>query len=444
MSFGGILDIDAVAAKNRSALIDIISAPPCTGQAAPSPKLGIELERFVIDQSSGHTVAYDDEPGIHALLKRWSRYFRPEQRVIIDKRLFGYIGQVTAGEHEVGISISLEPGSQLEVAVGPDASATALLGALQAFDAQFQTLTSEMGVDWKLIAEGFNPQIVDPSSVPLIEKKRYQLMDAYLSKTGRYARDMMRCSASTQVSVDLSCGRGFGRRKTCQLSVALGPILSFLTDNTTSWRGLSFEDTPRMVRSRIWEQVDPARCGTVPGTFSYDFGPETYVDWLCTVRPILFTDQQGTTTSTGKATVKDLLSKRLLGPGELRHLLSMVFPDTRLKGFAEMRTCDSLPLASAASLAAFVKGLFYARSANEQATRLLVDHTGERDVSNAWRALRAGGWNARVYGHSICDVVEELMMLAEQGLQADADQLLLEELFKLWRGRHVPRDLHVE
>jgi glutamate--cysteine ligase len=199
-----------------------------------------------------------------------------------------------------------------------------------------------------------------------------------------------------------------------------------------------------MVRSRIWEQVDPARCGTVPGTFSYDFGPETYVDWLCTVRPILFTDQQGTTTSTGKATVKDLLSKRLLGPGELRHLLSMVFPDTRLKGFAEMRTCDSLPLASAASLAAFVKGLFYARSANEQATRLLVDHTGERDVSNAWRALRAGGWNARVYGHSICDVVEELMMLAEQGLQADADQLLLEELFKLWRGRHVPRDLHVE
>lgn len=436
------MSTSTIVAKNRAGLIEILSAPPCSGEGERPRKLGLELERIVRDKVSGHTIAYADEPGIRQLLEGWERYFSPHERTMIDGHLFGYTGSVRLRDgSSVGISISLEPGSQLEASVGPATSATALTAALEVFDAQFAVITHEMGVEWELVAEGFNSHVCDPNSVPLIDKKRYHLMDAYLSQTGRYARDMMRCSTSTQVSVDLSCGAGFGGHKTYQLAVALGPILSFLTDNAQSWRGLSPQDTPRMVRARIWEQVDPARCGTIPGTFSENFGPENYVDWLCGIRPILFTDQGGTTTSTGNETVADILSQRPLSHQELAHLLSMVFPDTRLKGFAEMRTTDSLPPQLAGSLAAFMKALFYCPEAHDRAIHLLVNKTDEACIIDAWEALKSQGWDASVYGHPLTDIIDELMEVATQTLQGDPDQALVENLFSLWRSRRVPRDM---
>lgn len=428
---------------NRSALVDILSAPQRSSHPSASRGLGLELERFVIDRQAMRTVAYADEPGIHDLLRRWGRFFSPDERTLIDGHLFGYVGHVVVNGEAVGISISLEPGSQLEASVGPCESAEALLGALEAFDAQFELVTSEMGVDWQLVAEGFNPLVTSPFEVPIIDKERYHLMDAYLSRTGRYARDMMRCSTSTQISIDLPCGFGREGQHVYQLSVALGPLLSFLTDNTVNWRGLAPEDTPRMARARIWEHMDPARCGTVPGTFSDSFGPDAYVEWLCGVQPILFTDEEGSTVSTGDATEADLLASRPLGPHELAHLLSMVFPDTRLKGFAEMRTPDSLPPALAGSLAAFVRGLFYSSEALAAATHLLVEGTLDADVGKAWEALKNYGWDASIYGRPVAELVDELMELAFGALEGDPDQALLEGLFSLWRARSVPRDAHL-
>lgn len=428
-------------AANRRALVDILSAPTCAERRLHPRELGLELERFVIDRTTGHTVAYADSPGIRALLETWGRFFAPEERVFIDGHLFGYVGTIDVAGSPVGISISLEPGSQLEASVGPSTSAAKLMGALEAFDTQFAEVTREMGVDWELVAQGNNPHEDDPAKVPLIDKERYRLMDAYLSQTGRYARDMMRCSASTQVSVDLACGCGLGGRQTYPLAVALGPILSFLADNTVRWRGLAGDACPRMVRSRIWEQMDPDRCGTVPGTFDEGFGPEAYVDWLCGVRPILFTDEAGETYSTGSATEADIMSRRLLGEHELAHMLSMVFPDSRLKGFVEIRVADSLPPKLAGALTAFVKGLFYTPDVGNDAVRLLVDDTTEQDVADAWHELQDKGWDAQVYGRPVTEVVDELVHLAERGLAGDADAVLLKALTSLWRERRVPRDV---
>ena len=61
-------------AANRAALVDMLAAPSCSERAGGPRKLGLELERFVIDRTSGHTVAYADEPGGHALLETWERF----------------------------------------------------------------------------------------------------------------------------------------------------------------------------------------------------------------------------------------------------------------------------------------------------------------------------------------------------------------------------------
>ena len=430
-------------AANRGALMEMLAAPSCSERADGPRKLGLELERFVIDRASGHTVAYADEPGIHALLEAWERFYGPEGRVFIDGHLFGYAGAVTVDGRDVGITISLEPGSQLEASVGPSSSVALLMGALQEFDRQFQQLTAEMGVDWELVARGFNPHVADPLEVPLIDKERYRLMNAYLSKTGgRYAYDMMRTSASTQVSVDLSCGdgRSLGRRKTYQLAVAISPLLAFLADNTRVRLGKP-APRPLLARETIWTGLDPARTGIVPGTFEPGFGPEQYVDWVAGLEPILFTDERGASTSTGHATCGDLMRARRLTEHELAHLLSMVWPDVRLKGFAEIRTMDSLPPVLAGSLAAFVKGLFYSPAVGDECVRLLVDGTTENRVRATWDALRTDGWDAVVFGRPMTEVVDELLNLAHRGLAGDPDLGLLAPLDELWAQRRLPRDL---
>lgn len=430
----------ATLTRNKEALAGLLRSPACAN--AGEREVGLELERFVIDRASGATVAYADKPGVHDLLERWTRFFPAAEQVFIDGHLFGYAGSYEVRGEQVGISISLEPGSQLEASVGPSAHVRALLGALETFDAQFSELTAEMGVDWELVPYGFNPAISNPAEVPLIEKDRYHLMDAYLSKTGRYARDMMRGTTSAQVSIDLACGKN--GVKTYQLAVALGPVLSFLTDNAPRWRGLSAKDTPRMAHARIWEGVDPTRCGIVPGTFDKDFGAERYVDWLCGVKPILFTNEGGASSSTGDKTEADVMSERLLTKHELQHMTSMVFPECRLKGFAELRTTDSMEPRMSAALAAFVKGLFYDPKVGDEAAALILPGIGEEDVRSAWEELKAKGWEATVYGRPVTKLVDELVGLSQRGLAADEDLTLLEPLTSLWALRRVPRDLAIE
>ena len=427
-------------AANKAALTELLSSPDCA--TAGAREVGLELERFVIDRATGHTVAYADAPGIHDLFERWGRFFSPDERVFIDGHLFGYVGAYDIDGEQVGISISLEPGSQVEASVGPSAHVASLLAALERFDEQFDLVTAELGVDWELVPSGFNPNVSSPLEVPLIDKERYHLMDAYLSKTGRYARDMMRCTTSAQISIDLACGRN--GVETYQLAVALGPVLSFLTDNAPHWRGLAKKDTPRMAHARIWESVDPARCGVVPGTFDKGFGAAAYADWLCDVHPILFTDERGVTTSTGDDTEADVMSRRLLTKHELQHMISMVFPDCRLKGFAELRTTDSLPPRQSAALAAFVKGLFYDPEVGDETSRLILAGISETKVREAWRELEARGWDAIVYGRPAAELVDELVALSRRGLAGDADLALLEPLTSLWAERKVPRDVEGE
>ena len=428
---------EAILAANKAALARLLDSPDCS--VAGERAVGLELERFVIDRTTGHTVAYVDEPGVLSLLKGWAAFFAPEEQVFIDGHLFGYAGHYDVDGEQVGIAISLEPGSQLEASVGPSPHVWALLGALERFDAQFADITAKLGVDWELVAFGFNPTVTSPTEIPLIDKERYHMMDAYLSKTGRYARDMMRTTTSAQVSIDLACGsNGVG---TYRLAVALGPVLSFLCDNAPHWRGLSKKDTPRMAHARIWESVDADRCGIVPGTFDDGFGSEAYVEWLCGVRPILFTNEAGESVSTGQETEGEVMSRRLLGKHELAHMISMVFPEVRLKGFAELRQTDSLPPHQSAALAAFVKGLFYDPAVGDEVSELVLPGVDEQAVRDAWGELEEKGWDATVYGRPVGELVDDLVALSRKGLAGDADLALLEPLTSLWAARQVPRDL---
>lgn len=404
-------------------------------------KLGIELERFVYDRSTKTTVPYAGEAGVEQLLEHMRQFYQKHDVLREDGHLMGFRGSVTLSSgNEVGMLVSLEPAAQLECSVGPSASLADLLEAIQAFDRQVHVAAREMGKDYELLAEGYNPCVEKPLDLALIPKTRYALMNAYLSQTGRYARDMMRCTASTQVSIDY--GDEIDAVKSYQLAVALSPVFTFLTDNVRRFRGSEVLKTPRMVRSIIWDEVDPTRCGIVPNTFSPDFSFEAYVRWLEGVQPILLTDSMGVTTSTGRKTERDIMTSRALAGSEIMHLFSMVFPDVRMKSYIEIRQADSLRPRYAIAYAAFIKGIFYSDN-SFAAARELVGQVTADDVERAKNALRLNGWNSTIYRRGAADFIAKLVQIARAGLADPSERALMDEIATLWDVRMVPRDGYV-
>lgn len=404
-------------------------------------RLGIELERFVIDHNTGKTVSYGGDAGVEQLLEHMRQFYTRHEALREDGHLMGFRGSVKVSTgNEVGLTVSLEPAAQLECSVGPSTSLVDLLEAIETFDRQVHVASREMGQDYELLAEGYNPTVQKPLDLPLIPKTRYALMNAYLAQTGRYARDMMRCTASTQVSIDY--GDENDAIESYRLAVALSPILAFLTDNTRSFRGSDVLKTPRMVRTLVWDEVDPQRCGIVPGTFDQSFSFEAYVRWLEGVRPILFTDSTGVTTSTGRNTERDILSSRALASSEILHLFSMVFPDVRFKNYIELRSADALRPRYAVAYAGFIKGIFYSDESFARACSL-IGSINEKSVVEAKQSLREKGWDATVYGRKITDLVALLLRIARAGLTDPQERGIMDELGTLWDVRMVPRDGYI-
>ena len=219
--------------------------------------------------------------------------------------------------------------------------------------------------------------------------------------------------------------------------------IAFLTDNVRSFRGTGARRCPRMVRTIIWDEVDPARCSYAPGTFERDFSFERYLGWVEQQQPILFTDDSGNVTSTGKRTLADVLGDGTMSPREGRWLLEAVHPPVRLGANVELLQADSLHPTQASAYAAFVKGILGSPLSLDR-TRELVGTPRESDVLEATEALRRHGWQAKVFGKDVTTLVNGLLHIARTCLSNQEERALLEKIAELWDFGMVPRDAFVQ
>ncbi len=448
--------------ENLTALIDVLER----GDKDPAgKKIGFELERFLID-STGKTVPFAGEKSVSALLRELARERHDDELVYIDGHLFGLAYDIQTERESVAVTVSLEPSAQLEISAGPAHSVKALYDAVCTFDRSVENACAAIGLDASLVAMGYNPTVSSPQELELIPKRRYHDMDVYLSTRGRYACDMMRCTASTQVSLDYESEQDAER--IYRMATLMGPVFAFLFDNAPLFRGAP---TPGMARSRIWHHVDVDRCGIVPGALE-GLSFEDYILWVSSVKPILFTNAQGVTTSTGSRYTRDIMSERPLETSELMHLLSMVFPNVRLKGFTELREMDALPPRLAAACTSFTGALLYDKCFEAKLAMRLsswlpngFDDMDENDTVVARLHLEERGWDAEVYGMPVIELVEALVAIAcenialgkgctgigddetarvpvlrEDGAERDFDLEGIEMLATLWNARRLPRD----
>ena len=426
--------------RNRDLLLSALSGASknATG-SIQTAGLSLALERFAINRTNGKTVPYEGAFGMESVFGELSRTYRGDS---VDGHLVGLDGILTMEgvEAPVEVRASLGIGSQLRLEVGPSTSVATLIDAIRVFDRHFHLACKALGLDLELLARGCNPEPSSPSDIVPVPLSRNVLINAHYSRTGRYAREAMRCTAETDVLLPIDPDETDATAD-YRLASALAPLLAFATDNSLTMRNSDPYQTPRMLRALVCHDVDVSRTGTPTETFQSEFGFEAYRRWVEGTQPIYFTSADGVTFSTGSDTCARVMEERNLSEPEARRLLQTVLPDVRWTGRLELRMADSLPIHLAGAYAALIKGLFATSQTKAAVGELLgIGEIDRETVEGAWDELRNLGWDARVYGRPVGQIIHELASIASHALDDRNERRMLDGLAQLWEVRYVPRD----
>ncbi len=290
----------------------------------PNQWIGAEFEHFVVDRTSLRTYDYYEPNGIRSILLELKNHgWQTHQSD--DKLMFLQIENAT---------ITLEPGGQVELSIMPFEKIDDLLAIYKRF---INDIHACLLPEQALMSCGFHPRSTI-SSIPFIPKGRYAAMSEHFKRTGRYGHHMMKGTASTQVGIDFSSEEDCAKKY--RLFSALSPFIAAYFDSAAYFEGAP--TVGHTVRTQIWRETDPARSGVPEMAFDPNFNFAMYADYIRSVPPILM--QVGDDViETGLLLIDDLYQEKPFDKKQFEHVLTMVFPDIRLKNFLEIRMADALP-----------------------------------------------------------------------------------------------------
>ncbi|QNO14054.1 glutamate--cysteine ligase [Alkalicella caledoniensis] len=308
--------------------------------------LGVEFEHFLVDRETLRSYSYFEPGGqkdiVQGLLKNNSNW-----------RLISQQDGYPLGLEKDGSTITFEPGGQVEISIKPFEKIAEVDAAYRRI---IDDIYSQMLPNQILVSVGYHPK-TEIATLPILPKKRYEMMFEYFKNHGAKSHNMMKGTAATQVSIDYCDEADFVKKY--KVAHFLAPVLASLFDSTPIFEGKIYDkENPRVA---IWEETDPVRSKLVPGAISKTFDFRSYAEYLLDVPPILV-NKDGVDIYTGEATLRELLHRYDFSEKELEHIQSMVFPDVRLKKFIEIRMADALPYPYGLAVVAMIKGIFYTPS----------------------------------------------------------------------------------
>ena len=300
---------------------------------------GVELEHFVVKKDTKEAVSYYGENGVEAILTKLKPFY--EESAYSEGHL------IALGRE--GIALSLEPAAQLEVSISPQTDIGAIHAIYERFVREITPILKEHA--YEMVTCGYQPgsRVED---LELLPKPRYRFMDAYFAKIGPYGRQMMRGTASTQVSVDYYSEEDFSDKYS--IAYALKDVLTHFSSNSPVYEGGGY--TGFTLRDDIWSKTDARRVDVAPymidGTMSF----EDYADFVLQTPVIV--NKEGAQEYYDERTIGEIAGERVFTGEELTHVLSMVFPMIRAKHFLEIRFADSMPMEWVLKYVLIIKGLF--------------------------------------------------------------------------------------
>lgn len=379
-------------------------------------KVGVETEHFVIDKC-GNPILYENLEHIMKMqLKDGDTLVEEEGHFL--------------GYYNKDFSVSLEPAAQLEISVMPQTDLRQTQRILGEFKKNYGQALAQDG--YTMVNTGYHPTC-KAETLSLIPKKRYEYMNTYFAHSGSRGYQMMRATASTQVSVDYFSEEDFVKKY--RLACALVPVLSLITDNSPIYEG---EKSKRfLTRSFVWQDVDKDRCLVPECTFDEKFGFKAYAEYIYYKPPILVKEGNHTFV-TGDKTIAEWYKDRVITAKEIEHLISMFFPDVRLKQYIEIRPADSLPEELTLAYAAMVKAIFYKSQIFKELTEYLAV-SDKNEIETAKNNLMENGYAGEIYGKPVTEVTDKIFNLIE--VYGDSEEKrYVKPLAALAAGRVTPSE----
>ena len=416
--------------------VDQLVSPLREAERASGPLLvGLEHEKLLFPRGSFRPVPYEGPSGVGAVLAGFLRHGYSEFRE-------GPGLPPIAMLHGMR-TISLEPGGQLELSGSPFHTAREAHQENLDHLVELKRVVNPLGL--AVVTLGYRP-FVGLDDMPWMPKTRYQVMRETLVNRGSLARAMMLMTATGQVSLDWR-DEGDCVRKVVA-SARVSPLLVALFANSPIAEGK--QTGYQSWRSRVWNDVDSARCGYPDAMLDGSFSYRAYVEWALDA-PMLFLRRGGHYLNP-RATFRHLLERgwegRRLTMSDWADHLSTLFPEVRLKKIIEMRSADANDPAMTGALVALMRGLLYDSVALDEATRLLPP-LGPQEHRELHHSAQRHGLDAPLGRGTLVDYARDLVSIARRGLTRldplDAALLApLEEIAHTGRSRAVDVAAHFE
>jgi glutamate--cysteine ligase len=352
-------------------------------QSTTPRAIGLEIELIPITRSTRRPAlpALDGDPSTGSIMMELGRRSGwTEQRNVDDP---------SSWRTSTGAVISFEPGGQIEISTAPFPTAAEAIAEAEDIVEALSEAMGDEGIE--LIARGVDPYN-DIDAVPLqLHRERYAEMTRYFDSIGPSGVRMMRQTAALQINVE----RGEQPEARWRLLNALAPIVIALFANSRQYASRTTEWAS--YRSYFWRTLDPSRTGIA---YEAVDPARRYVDFALDAG-YMRSDSPGAYKS-----FRDCLGDAGLTHDDWLFHLSTLFPEVRPKEFLELRSADTIEIASIAAPVVFVAGLVYSEPHSRRAAELL----GAPNADLLERAGRMG-----LADPEIGDVATELTALALDG-----------------------------
>ena len=384
--------------------------------------IGIEYERLPISSSTFKAVEYN-------VVCDFLRQFAKEENWDYITDDYNIIG--LKQNHD---TITLEPGSQIELSLKPEKTLFDLEKRINSLNQKMKPILDKLEIS--LLEYGVSP-LSTHKNINLIPKRRYHLMAKYL--WGILSDVMMRETAGIQGCFDFESEEDAIRK--FKLANKLTTFITAMLSNSPIRGGA--ETGYKSFRALSWLNTDNERCGFACN-LDDDFSFEQYINNVIK-SPIIFLNKNGQTIPVnGKINFEDFMKNGYenfeADIEDFKLHANLYFPEVRLRNFIEIRNhdCNKMPLA----VLAIYKGILYnekAISDTEELFKLFTD----KDFSELRYNIPKNGLLSTIKGHNAGEICKELLYISERGLieMKTNEEKFLEPIKELTLNGLCPADI---
>ena len=372
-------------------------------------RIGTEAERIAVRKTDGVHLPYEGTVSVVAIFEQliaehgWEPVRETETGPIIALR-------------REDASVTLEPGSQIELSGAPYRTVHDGKAESDAHWADLQPVIDDLGLIW--LGLGCHP-FASVEQLGWVPKMRYAVMREYMPTRGTMAGDMMTKTCTVQANLDYASEEDAMRK--LRASLRAQPIVTAMFANSPWADGR--RSGYRSTRALAWLHMDPDRSGLLP--FAWKDHPTylEYIDWALDV-PMFLVKRHGKAYYNTGQTFRSFMDEGFEGiranyEDWVVHL-STLFPEVRLKNTLECRGADVQRPDMLFALPALWKGLLYDDD-SFRGLESLVDRWSFPEVQRQRDALARHGVRTKFMNREAIDWAGEVLELAEAGLRRIGD-----------------------